>query len=351
MNLEDQLLFFFSAIGAFNGFIFSMYFAFFFKNRNKATYFLAGLLFVISVRVAKSVFFTFSESITDTFLHVGLTACLLIGPFLYLYVRAAKKHENKTKYGWLLHVIPILLFMIVVHYQYPYSEYRYLWQRKGNGYFGWFLFIQWFVYIIFSGFYIKDSFKNLLKKKMKATNLDIWLVSLVLGVGLIWFTYYTTAYTSYIFGALSFSFVFYLLVLFWVFKKSRNGFFLEEKVKYANKRIEDDDAKLMASQIDNIIKEKELFKNPDLKLKDVADKLHILPHYLSQFLNDNLGKSFKLFINEYRIEEAKRLLTNGNKFTTEAIGYECGFNSKSTFFTTFKKVTGLTPAGYRGGKE
>ncbi len=96
-----------------------------------------------------------------------------------------------------------------------------------------------------------------------------------------------------------------------------------------------------------IFEEEKQFKNPDLKLQDVAKQLQISTHSLSQYLNDNLGKSFSVFVNEYRIEAAKELLITKKEFTIEAIGYECGFNSKSTFFTTFKSVTKTTPAAYK----
>lgn len=100
-----------------------------------------------------------------------------------------------------------------------------------------------------------------------------------------------------------------------------------------------------------MIIEQELYKNANIKLQDVANGLKVPSHYLSQFLNDNLGKSFSLFINKYRIDEAKRLLTIEDNLTTEAIGYECGFNSKSTFFTAFKKIAGLTPNQYKKEKH
>ena len=80
---------------------------------------------------------------------------------------------------------------------------------------------------------------------------------------------------------------------------------------------------------------------------DIAKELQISSHQLSQLLNDNLGKSFALFINEFRIEEAKKLLKENNQFTLEAIGFEAGFSSKSTFYATFKKVVGKTPSAYK----
>ncbi|GMN10664.1 hypothetical protein MTsPCn9_23610 [Croceitalea sp. MTPC9] len=93
--------------------------------------------------------------------------------------------------------------------------------------------------------------------------------------------------------------------------------------------------------------DKELYKNPDLKLSDVAKEINISPHFLSQFLNDNLGKGFSLFLNEYRIEAAEKMLWSNQHLTLEAIGQECGFKSNSTFYSAFKKIKGLTPAKFK----
>ena len=78
----------------------------------------------------------------------------------------------------------------------------------------------------------------------------------------------------------------------------------------------------------------------------LAKALHIRPQLLSQLLNNNLNKSFSNFINEYRIEEAKRLLLEDSNLKIEVIAENCGFNSNSAFYTAFKKVTNTTPAKY-----
>ena len=116
MEVSSELLFFFSALGAFNGVFLGLYFALFIKNRTRATYFLAGLLFVVSVRVAKSVFLTFYPGTSSTFIHIGLTACLLIGPFLYLYTQAVYADKVRHKLLWLLHVLPAIFIMTVIAY-------------------------------------------------------------------------------------------------------------------------------------------------------------------------------------------------------------------------------------------
>ena len=202
------------------------------------------------------------------------------------------------------------------------------------------------VYILLSGFQLNHILKKVVSKNIKLNEIEIWLLSIFTGVLIIWFSYNIGSYTSYIVGALSFSFVFYLLVLLSLFKRNKNTLFFEKEVKYENKKIS---TEKVASIIERlaIIKDKKLFRNPDLKLSDIAKKLNIPSHQLSQLLNDNLGKSFSLFINEFRIEEAKQLLVSNNVYTIETIGYDCGFNSKSTFFTTFKKITGTTPAKYK----
>ncbi|WP_103867410.1 helix-turn-helix domain-containing protein [Aquimarina sp. I32.4] len=341
MNFETQILFLFSALGAFNGFVLSIFFAFFSKLKHPSNYFLGALLFVVSIRIIKSVFLYFNSNLSGVFVQIGISACVLIGPLLYLYIHTMIKERGTKKWGY--HIIPFLLVIGVLGIIYPYWPNRTLWSKyliKG-------IYFQWLLYIILSGILLKDVLKGILTKERKTKEENIWMVSIFLGVFIIWIAYNTTSYTSYIAGALSFSFVFYLLILLWFFKKKKETSFLGRQVKYANKKIDESEAEVIKRKLEETIRDKKMFKNPNLKLIDLANEIDIVPHQLSQFLNDNLGKSFSLFINEYRIQEAKRLLVEETKYTTEAIGYECGFNSKSTFFTTFKKIVGTTPATYK----
>jgi AraC-type DNA-binding domain-containing proteins len=96
-----------------------------------------------------------------------------------------------------------------------------------------------------------------------------------------------------------------------------------------------------------VIHDKALYKDPNLKLNDLAQHINISMHQLSQLLNDNLGKSFSTYINEYRIAEACKLITTNERLTFEAIGYEVGYNSKSTFYAAFRKIKDMTPALYK----
>ena len=344
MNLERQLLFFFSAIGAFNGLFLCAYYTFLIKNRTKATYFLAAFLLAVSVRVIKSVFLYFYSNIPELFIQVGLSACSLIGPFLFLYVSASVKDKKFPNYTWLVHALPGLLFVTISIYFFPYWENR---SFFNSVYFKHVLYTQWIGYVVLSGLVIKDSFKKLFTKKEKLTDEEIWQISLVVGIAIIWAAYNFCQYTSYISGAVSFSFIFYLLLLLWVFKRRNQSSFFERQVRYANKKISTKEADTIASKLEVLFKEKKLYKNPDLKLSDIAEELAISPHSLSQYLNDNLGKRFSTFVNTYRITEAEKMMKECHQYTLEAIGHECGFKSNSSFYAAFKELKGTTPARYK----
>ncbi|MEW7278727.1 helix-turn-helix domain-containing protein [Aquimarina sp. 2201CG1-2-11] len=338
MSLSNQLVFFFSALGAFNGFILALYFALMAKKKNFSNYFLALLLLMLSIRIIKSVFFYFNPKLANVFIQIGLSACILIGPFLFLYL---KSYSNSKKSNWAIHIVPYITAITIVGIIYPYVEYRKVWQL-------WIvtgIHFQWLFYIIFSVKYMKPIVRKL-KEKEKLKNIDIWLLSIYFGVFIIWLGYLIGSYTSYIVGALSFSFVFYLMILLFVFKTAKKSTFFQEKEKYKNKELDHETIEHIKKTLSVLVK-KELFLNPNLTLDETAKELKVSKHALSQYLNEQLYKSFSSFINEYRIEKAKELLQTKSNYTIESLGYDSGFNSKSTFFTNFKKITGQTPTEYQ----
>ncbi|WP_055395558.1 helix-turn-helix domain-containing protein [Flagellimonas eckloniae] len=91
------------------------------------------------------------------------------------------------------------------------------------------------------------------------------------------------------------------------------------------------------------------YLNPSLSLVLVSEYLNISAGYLSQIVNTLGGMNFSEFINLYRVNESKKMLTglSFSNYTIVSIGLEAGFNSKSVFYTAFKKRTGLTPSEYR----
>jgi AraC-like DNA-binding protein len=335
--MQNQFLFFFSVLGGFNALLLSAYFAVQARKKLISNYFLSALLFVLSIRIIKSVFFYFNPQLANIFIQIGLSACILIGPFLFLYLKSSTAEKEPN---WLIHIFPCLAVITIVGFVYPYVEHRAIWQWILWGIYG-----QWLLYIILSYKFIHPVFQKI-KAKEGLKKIDVWLLSIFLGVAIIWTAYYTANYTSYIVGALSFTFILYLIILLLIFRNNNEPAFFQEKEKYKNK--------IIATEIQDRIEQKlsvivtnQLFVNPNFTLEEAAKELKVPKHILSQYLNEKLGKSFSNLINEFRIDKAKELLETEKSLTIESIGYDSGFNSKSTFFTTFKKITGQTPTEYQ----
>ncbi len=112
---------------------------------------------------------------------------------------------------------------------------------------------------------------------------------------------------------------------------------------------------LTAAELDQIWKDigkamedEKPYLNFEYRLNDLAERVGRSVHHVSQTINEKEGKSFSDFINQFRIREAKKLLRAGRtkQVTILAVSLEAGFNSKTAFYNTFKKVTGMTPSDF-----
>ncbi len=102
-------------------------------------------------------------------------------------------------------------------------------------------------------------------------------------------------------------------------------------------------------KLKDLMQKEELFFDPHLTLKTVADRLATNTKYLSQVVNHHSGNNFQHFINNYRVEEAKRQIADStnNNLTLYGIAVQCGFKNKSTFYKVFKEITGMPPREFQ----
>lgn len=105
----------------------------------------------------------------------------------------------------------------------------------------------------------------------------------------------------------------------------------------------------IAGKLEEHMKKYQSYRNNELRLHDLAEKLEISQHHLSQVINEHYDKTFNQYINEYRIEEAKTLLASDAHQQTYIIeiAYQVGFNNKTTFNQAFKSQTGMSPSKWR----
>lgn len=338
MTFGQQMLFFFSAVGAFNGLLLGIYLLFVKKIKYLPDFFLGLILLTLSTRVGISVGMYFYPDLPRIIPHLGMSALFFTGPALYYYVRSSFLREEfdlkqcRTSFG----ILTLILGAVgLVYLFFPVT-----WDR----YFGTFIYTVWSVFVllsvyqyyIFSKRTVQNSNKFLLP--VMISNAIIFLAYQLISTG--WVQIYCAG------GSLVFSFVLYANFLI-IFSKKSDQESVKEAPKYTNKKISEELADSFVSKLERLMNSEELYKNPNLKLSDLAAKMNMSAHQLSQLLNDNLGKSFSTYINEYRISEACEKIENGSFLKIEEIGYEVGFNSKSTFFSTFKKIKNTTPLLYK----
>jgi AraC-like DNA-binding protein len=343
MGLGKEILFFFSALGAFNGLILSCYFFFFIRKKQLSNYFLGLLLLALSLRVGKSVMYYFHHDISKVYLQLGLSACFFIGPALYFFIKSSLDNVKILPNSWKIHIGILTGIMVIGGFMVPYHKYPHLWWN----YIIFSIYIQWGIYLLFSSLMLKDIIKKALSAYSELKAFDIWIFSIFMSTLLIFLTYSAVfCGVYYISGAIAFSSALYLGLFILMYRKKTDDLFSSSN-KTTAKKLSEENTQDWTQRLDNLMLEKHIFKNPNLKLNDLAQEMNISGHQLSQFLNENVGKNFTLFVNEYRIQEACNILTSETNLSIEGISSEVGFNSKSTFFAAFKKAKGMTPALYQ----
>ena len=124
----------------------------------------------------------------------------------------------------------------------------------------------------------------------------------------------------------------------------------ENDVKYKGSRLSDEDKRQLLSRIQQVMDTSDEIYSPDFSLERLAMLSGSKYKYVSQVINEHYQQNFNNFLNSYRIKEAcKRMsdVENYGNFTIEAISESVGFKSRSTFVSSFKRITGLTPSQYQ----
>lgn len=125
---------------------------------------------------------------------------------------------------------------------------------------------------------------------------------------------------------------------------------INEEIVSANKKkiISDSELVTHKTALNKLMMEQQPYLDSELTLMKLADIAKLSTHQLSYIINSGFNDNFFGYINTYRIEKAKELLMQSdNKYSILGIAFESGFNSKTTFNNTFKKITGVTPSEFK----
>lgn len=319
----------------------------------------ANVMLGISALLVSQVFLQLAiEHRATSALHIDLIPWLEIGrwaifPSFFLAVRRYIKPSYNTLHD-LVHYIPTA-FLVVLLFQHLTFPPLFVW------------IIRYFFYMQLLGYGI-SSLRLLIRhaKTVKGFSsqkdaVDLrWITKLLLimaGMGILKFLAQHFSFSPYLTAPL-----YLVLIIYFAFHalsqqaiypvKDKNVQELRNAIKVHTtrdkERLTAEQLILFTERLLLLIQHEHTYLDPQVNLPSLAQTIGLSIHELSYVLNAGLGKNFYQFINEYRIEEAKSLLKESvhSNYDIQEISIRAGFNSKTTFYTTFKKSVGLTPKQY-----
>jgi AraC-like DNA-binding protein len=326
-------------------------------------------------------FFATACALVGSVVTVDMTTRLLeltrfaMAPALYLSVLYFTSPDRKFKALELLHFIPLLLFSVfalsnLVPQSFKNNLEQFV-QHTTHVYPGFIVFgsivVQVITYWILSWVRLVQHRNNIKLFSSASLPIDLWwLRYLLIGFVLMIFLWLNTRIfrIEEVSSIAPFGYLFAVYFIAYFSLKQEEIFAFdnksvieikeiirEEETKITSKlpRIPDSEFGLQKLKLENLMSTEKPFLNPALGLPDLAARLSVTSHELSYLINAGFGENFYQFVNGYRVEEAKRLLHSKEHQHLNMLGiaYESGFNSKTTFNTTFKKLTGLSPSEYQ----
>ncbi|QMU65775.1 MAG: helix-turn-helix domain-containing protein [Flavobacteriaceae bacterium] len=311
------------------------------KSKNKkANVFLSLFLWSISLEVLDVILYSVDG------IPASIPQCSLFTfPFLFLYI--IKTLNKKIKWGYFLLFAPGILFNLSLFLVYAVTYFDYVFN------------ISLLVFILYIlklhqrsiGDFYSDTENKMLSwiKQLVYIALFfhiIWVFEDIIGI-------YNEAVTFYFVIA---SDILTFFMLYWI---GHNGFSQSEiftSIQFQNTTgdiSEKPDVTIKMNekfaQISKIILQEKLFTDNHLNLKTLSNHLNLGEKELSIIINKNTKNNFYHFINRFRIDEFKKLLSSPKSKQLSILGLaqEAGFSSKSTFYSVFKNTEGITPKQYQ----
>ena len=115
----------------------------------------------------------------------------------------------------------------------------------------------------------------------------------------------------------------------------------------ATPETSEEDVPQLMQRINDVMESQKLYKNSELKLSDLANAVGSNRRSISDCINSQAGCSFNQYINTFRTEHAKRIIRQYPDRKLSDIYVESGFANETSFFRTFKALTGMTPKEWK----
>lgn len=287
--------------------------------------------------------------------------CLLLAPTFYLYILSLvkKKEEifnlNKAQflYGPAVLLFSVNIYSFVALYNIDPESSNYIMIETIFRYFNFislfFIFLLQNIYFIFSAAKVYRRERVILQESQsKESNRTLkWMKAFILLYLVLIILLYLFQLKPLLPGKAAFRIFTLVYIGILIYYGSNNYQFIIENIKgktLDGQKILEIKAKLLA-----FMENEKPYLDNSISLSGLAQSIETNNKYLSYLINKEFGCNFSSFINDYRIEEAKKLLSNpdNNIYTIESIAEKTGFKSKSAFNSAFKKNTKLTPSKFK----
>lgn len=326
------------------------------------------LIFYILLSVIESIAFNlliYTKKYDILWYVIPLNYIIIFGVpphFLRIVNGLTNQARPSNKMFVMLHFIPVIISICVLIWLYiqPYNYKQHLQRHMENGNYP---FPFKYLDILFTFqtlIYIIICYKKIFKYKKNNFNYDakiFWrFINFFIVAGIVVYTANflpTTSVSIFLISTSLGSIIFYNSFLYTSLKYPT---VFEKKTKKNRtitsistlKILSSDFKEKLTDSINILIFEEKIFTDSNINIVTFAKRCNVPIYILRQFLNQHYGKSFTDFINEFRIEEAKKLLSGPEwqKYSVEIIAQMCGFNSRSFFYRIFKKRTGVSPLEY-----
>lgn len=296
---------------------------------------------------------------------------LLFAPLIYCYIRRLLFQESPVYTLSFWHYAPALLHITitVITYLVPDETRMFLIKTKALGYFWFFAetagILSFIIYTVYAVLLIKKHktvMEHQLSYVLAIRKYVIYLLGAISLFVLLWILSYVSnnfrvgnLYTVINYSIVWVSIPLFIYVIGYYSLRQPEIFRMPfiPKAKTEKARLKPDEIQQLQKRLHFYMIEEVIYKESDLSLKLLAEKLNTTSNNLSWLLNQIYQKSFYDYINEFRIKHVLESIDKELhlKHTLLALAYEAGFNSKSTFNKAFKNVTLQTPSEYIKNKK
>lgn len=357
-----------SLIGVFQTTFLSLFLLFNKKTKNISNLILSGIMFLLTIQII--CMFSISVGVWQYFIHYHKTIfflfqfSLMIAPMAYFYTRSLISKGFGLKKCYILHFLPFFGFIAFSVFYLARSENFVILSSPLRFFSALIIVIQNLIYLVFIAIIWRKSeqIENMSSEK-NGNQQSIQIKTVVSGLFLIWITNLNmfiiidvlkkTTWCPYTTNIYFFSLFIFINVFLFILLSNPSLLLNGLAKKYSKSRLDKNLKDFLFNRLIQLMLEQKPYLDPDFGLNDLSNLLSVPVRDLSQIINEKTGHNFYEFINKYRIEESIMLLKTyqqKEKYISE-IFYSVGFNSKSTFNTVFKKITGFTPSEFRSAQN